>query len=194
MADKQEAEASVGKLLRSLVNDGFQSEPLEEYGKCRTSHTAAYDNDFGHVRFGRLSHASAHRSGFRRRGRDTLLVLENRFLGRRQGEGSKDGGSRIGSSIKGVSSLDPDIVGSGCFEALRCNDGMDTRLKSGPQTVSAEAPLSCFRLDCPETPLSSTWHGQKFRRFSTRHDLTSFPDITIQEAVSLTFEWNSLAT
>ena len=113
-----------------------------------------------------LSHASAHRSGFRRGQRRAISARES-FFGRRQGEGSKDGEIRTGSSIKGVSSLDPDIVGSSCFEALRCNDGMETRLKSGPQAVSAESPLSYFRLDCPETPLSSTRQEQKFRRFST---------------------------
>jgi hypothetical protein len=50
-ADEQEAEASVGKLLCSFVDDGLESEALEEYGKRWTGHTAAYDDDFGHMRF-----------------------------------------------------------------------------------------------------------------------------------------------
>ncbi len=50
-ADKQEAEASVCELLGSLVNDGLESEPFKEYGKRWTGHTAAYDDDFGHMRF-----------------------------------------------------------------------------------------------------------------------------------------------
>jgi hypothetical protein len=48
--DKQEAEASVGKLLGPLVDDGFESESLEEYGERWTGHAAAYDDDFGHLR------------------------------------------------------------------------------------------------------------------------------------------------
>ena len=50
-ADEQEAEASVGELLCSFVDDGLESEALEEYGKRWTSHTAAYDDDFAHLRF-----------------------------------------------------------------------------------------------------------------------------------------------
>lgn len=49
-ADEQEAEAGVCKQLCSFVDDGLESEPLEEYGKRWTSHTAAYDDDFGHIR------------------------------------------------------------------------------------------------------------------------------------------------
>jgi hypothetical protein len=60
---KQEAEAGVGKLLCPLVYDGFETEPFEEYGKRWTSHTAAYDDNFGHLRF--LSHVSAFRFKFR---------------------------------------------------------------------------------------------------------------------------------
>jgi hypothetical protein len=50
-ANEQEAEASVGKLLCSFVDDGLESELLEEYGERWTSHTAACDDDFGHMRF-----------------------------------------------------------------------------------------------------------------------------------------------
>ena len=50
-ADEQEAEASVGKLLCSLVDDGLESELVEEYGKGWTSHTTTNDDDFGHMRF-----------------------------------------------------------------------------------------------------------------------------------------------
>jgi hypothetical protein len=49
--DEQEAEASVGKLLCSFVDDGLESEALEEYGKRWTGHATAYDDDFGHMRF-----------------------------------------------------------------------------------------------------------------------------------------------
>jgi hypothetical protein len=52
--NEQEAEASVGKLLCSFVDDGLESELLEEYGERWTSHTAAYDDDFGHMRFQEL--------------------------------------------------------------------------------------------------------------------------------------------
>ena len=61
--NKQEAEAGVGKLLGPLVDDGFESEPLEEYGKRWTSHTTAYDDNFGHLAF--LNYASAYRSEFK---------------------------------------------------------------------------------------------------------------------------------
>lgn len=54
LADKQEAEAGIGKSLGSLVDDGFEAEPFEEDGKRWTGHTAAYDDHFGHLR---LSHA-----------------------------------------------------------------------------------------------------------------------------------------
>jgi hypothetical protein len=47
--DKQEAEAGVGKSLGSLVDGGFEAEPLEEDGKRWTGYTTAYDNDFGHL-------------------------------------------------------------------------------------------------------------------------------------------------
>ena len=53
--NEQEAEASVGKLLCSFVDDGLESEPVEEYGKRWTSHTAAYDDDFGHMRMAGFS-------------------------------------------------------------------------------------------------------------------------------------------
>src|ERR1700722_12700763 len=77
------------------------------------------------------SHASAYRSEVGEwRGKTVLLMLEDTYF---FGGGSKDGEGRTGSSIKGLSSLGPDI---GCFEALRCNDGGG----SGPQ-VSAEARL-----------------------------------------------------
>lgn len=72
--DRQEAEASVGKLLGPLVDDGIESEPLEEYGKRWTSHTAAYDDDFGHLRL--RGHASAYRSECRgKEGREALEDL-----------------------------------------------------------------------------------------------------------------------
>lgn len=51
MADKQEAETGVGESLGPLVDDGFIAELLKEDGKRWTAHTAAYDDDFGHLRF-----------------------------------------------------------------------------------------------------------------------------------------------
>jgi hypothetical protein len=63
--DEQEAEASVGKLLCSFVDDGLESELLEKYGERWTSDTAAYDDDFGHMRFQVTTHASAYGSKFR---------------------------------------------------------------------------------------------------------------------------------
>lgn len=65
-ADEQEAEASVGKLLCSLVDDGLESELVEEYGKGWTSHAAANDDDFGHMRFQVTLRLSAYGSNFRR--------------------------------------------------------------------------------------------------------------------------------
>ncbi len=65
LADKQEAEAGVGKTLGSLVDDGFEVELFEEDGKRWTSHTAAYDDDFGHLR---LSHAKRVLSKFGTKG------------------------------------------------------------------------------------------------------------------------------
>ena len=50
-ADEQEAQASVGKLFCSFVDDGLESELLEEYGERWTSHTTAYDDDSGKMRF-----------------------------------------------------------------------------------------------------------------------------------------------
>lgn len=60
--DRQKAETGVGELLGPLVDDGFESESLEEYGKRWTSYTAAYDDDFGHLRL--RGHASAYKSKF----------------------------------------------------------------------------------------------------------------------------------
>lgn len=79
-ADEQEAEASVSKLFCSFVDDGLESELLEEYGECWTSHTAAYNDDFGHMRF-QVTRARADPN--MGRGRNTLLAVEELFLGGR---------------------------------------------------------------------------------------------------------------
>ena len=50
-ADEQETEASIGKLFCSFVDDGLESELLEEYGERWTGHTTAYDDDLGHMSF-----------------------------------------------------------------------------------------------------------------------------------------------
>ena len=82
--DKQDAETSVGKLLGSLIDDGFESEPFEEYGKRWTSHTTAYDDDFGHMRF-QVTRVRTDPNLGESRGRGVLLMVEGFFLrGREQ--------------------------------------------------------------------------------------------------------------
>jgi hypothetical protein len=98
LADKQEAEAGVGKTLGSLVDDGFEAELSEEDGKRWTSHTAAYDDDFGHLC---LSHAKRVLSKFGTKGAGSKNVVCNEsstiILGGWKGmiEVGGDGESRI---------------------------------------------------------------------------------------------------
>ena len=104
LADKQEAEAGVGKTLGSLVDDGFEAELSEEDGKRWTSHTAAYDDDFGHLR---LSHAKRVLSKFGTKGAGSKNVVCNEsstiILGGWMGmiEVGGDGESRIATYING---------------------------------------------------------------------------------------------
>jgi hypothetical protein len=89
-ADEQEAEAGVGKLLCSFVDDGSESELLEEYGERWTSHTAAYDDDFGHICVFKFTRSDPDLGERRAR-----AVLEEPFLG-----GGGQVGSRTVSYIK----------------------------------------------------------------------------------------------
>ena len=74
LGDEQEAEACVGKTLGPLVDDGFEAEPFEEDGKRWAGHTAADDDNFGHLR---LSHAKRVLSKFGTKGAGSKNVVCN---------------------------------------------------------------------------------------------------------------------
>lgn len=120
-ADEQEAEAGVGKLLCSFVDDGLESELLEEYGERWTSHTAAYDDDFGHICVFKFTRTDPDLGDRRCGARGTFL---------RRGRGG-GGAEQCRILSERASSLGPDIVGG--VAALRLYSKIVL-------TVSADAP------------------------------------------------------
>ena len=52
LEDKQEAETGIGEPLGPLIDNGIETELLEEYGESWAGYTAAYDNYFDHTVMG----------------------------------------------------------------------------------------------------------------------------------------------